>query len=71
MVLVDTSVWIDVLRDESGRRGETLELATGDAEIMLSRFTQMELPQGAAHESDRDFETIAELGSLRQLRLEW
>ena len=48
MLIVDTSVWIDVLRDAS-RRGR-LEGALAGEDPCLTRFTQMELPMGAARE---------------------
>ena len=48
MLIVDTSVWIDVLRDAS-KRGR-LEGALGSVEPCLTRFTQMELLMGAARE---------------------
>ena len=44
MLIVDTSVWIDVLRDVS-KRGR-LEGALGGDDPCLTRFTQMELLMG-------------------------
>ncbi len=52
MILVDTSVWIEIFRDGSGRkRQEFLALLDGD-DAVLSRFTQMELLQGCRDESE-------------------
>ena len=48
MLIVDTSIWIEVLRDAS-RRGR-LEGALAGDEPRLTRFTQMELLMGAARE---------------------
>ena len=48
MLIIDTSVWIDVLRDAS-RRGR-LEGALAGDDPCLTRFTQMELLMGAAPE---------------------
>ena len=52
MILVDTSVWISVLRDASRR--PLLEAALGGAAPALSRFTQLELLAGCRDESDWD-----------------
>ncbi len=52
MAVVDTSVWIDVFADKSGRkRGRLLEVV-GEDEIRLTRFHQLELLQGARDERD-------------------
>ena len=52
MILVDTSVWIDVLRDRRGRRRKVLDATLeGDAPV-LSRFHQLELLQGALDEHE-------------------
>ena len=47
MILVDTSVWIDVLRDRKGEVVETFRKIIGDDLYVLTRFTQLELLQGA------------------------
>jgi predicted nucleic acid-binding protein len=52
MILVDTSVWIDVLRDRSGRPKEALETALDGDEAVLTRFHQLELLQGARDERE-------------------
>lgn len=46
MFLIDTSVWIDVLRDRTGTVRQSLEAIINNESIFLSRFTQMELLQG-------------------------
>jgi predicted nucleic acid-binding protein len=50
MILVDTSVWIEVLRDASKR--SVLERALAGSDVALSRFTQMELLQGCRDEGE-------------------
>ena len=51
-VLVDTSVWIDLFRDRTGRRKATLRRALRGREVVLSRFHQLELLQGAKDEEE-------------------
>ncbi len=50
MILVDTSVWIDVLKDRSGSIVRAFKARTGDEVIVFSRFIQLELLQGAKDE---------------------
>jgi predicted nucleic acid-binding protein len=52
VVIVDTSVWIDVLRDRTGRERDAMTSAVGEEEIVLTRFTQVELLQGARDERE-------------------
>lgn len=52
MVLVDTSVWVDVFRDGSGQEGVVLRSVVGDDEVVLTRFNQLELLQGARDERE-------------------
>ncbi len=52
MVLVDTSVWIDVLRDSRGAKREALARAVGGDDVVLSRFIQLELLQGCRDERE-------------------
>ncbi len=47
MILVDTSVWIDVLRDRQGDVVESFRKKTYGEILVLSRFSQLELLQGA------------------------
>ena len=55
MILVDTSVWIDILRDKTGNVVRAFKARIGDGIIVFSRFVQLELLQGAndKHEWDR------------------
>ena len=52
MILVDTSVWIDVLRDRTGREATALDAALDGDEAVLTRFHQLELLQGARDERE-------------------
>jgi predicted nucleic acid-binding protein len=52
MILVDTSVWIDVLRDKSGNVVRAFKSRIGGDVIVFSRFVQLELLQGAKDEHE-------------------
>ncbi len=52
MILVDTSVWIDVFRDASGLASHTFKECIGSDTYVLSRFNQLELLQGAKNEKE-------------------
>ena len=52
MVLVDTSVWVDLFRDPTGYLRDALEQVTADEEVVLTRFSQIELLQGARDEQE-------------------
>lgn len=52
MILVDTSVWIDLFRDTTGRRRKTLLATLAGEDIALTRFHQLELLQGARDKSE-------------------
>jgi predicted nucleic acid-binding protein len=47
MILVDTSVWISILRDKAGGVVTAFRKKVGSDVIVLSRFNQLELLQGA------------------------
>jgi len=47
MILVDTSVWVHVLRDKSGRTVQAFHKKTASEIIVFSHFIQLELLQGA------------------------
>lgn len=57
-VLIDTSVWVNVLRDATGSVARRVATVVGDDEVALTRFTQMELLQGAA--DDREWSTLSD-----------
>jgi predicted nucleic acid-binding protein len=52
MILVDTSVWVAVLRDKTGKIVQTFHERIGTAIYVFSRFTQLELLQGAKDERE-------------------
>ncbi len=52
MILIDTSVWVEVLRDKTGRMVKEFRERVGDEIIAFSRFTQFELLQGAKNEQE-------------------
>ena len=52
MILVDTSVWVEVLRDKTGRMVQALRERIGADIGVFSRFTQLELLQGAKDEGE-------------------
>lgn len=52
MILVDTSVWIEILRDRSGDIVKAFQTRVGENICVLSRFTQLELLQGAKNETE-------------------
>ena len=52
MVLVDTSVWVDLFRDPDDQVRDALKRVTGDDDTVLTRFNQLELLQGARDEHE-------------------
>src|ERR1700760_228685 len=52
MILVDTSVWVDVFRDRSSRAKDVLEGELDGDDAVLTRFHQLELLQGAPDERE-------------------
>lgn len=52
MLLIDTSVWITVFRDRSGQVRQQLEKVIAHREVLLTRFTQLELLQGCLNEQE-------------------
>jgi len=52
MNLVDTSVWIELLRDRTGKAKKAFQGISGDVPYVLCRFTQLELLQGAKDERE-------------------
>ena len=47
MILVDTSVWVEVLKDKDGGIVQDFRDWVGGEVYALTRFTQLELLQGA------------------------
>jgi predicted nucleic acid-binding protein len=52
MILVDTSVWIDIFRDKTGRIAHMFRDRIGNEHYVLSRFNQLELLQGAKNQRE-------------------
>jgi hypothetical protein len=52
MILVDTSVWVEVLKDKSGEVVQAFKARVSDDICALTRFTQLELLQGAKNEAE-------------------
>lgn len=52
MILVDTSVWVELFRDRSGRVRAALDEVLDGDEAVLTRFHQLELLQGARDERE-------------------
>ncbi len=50
MILVDTSVWIEVLKDKTGNKVSAFLERTENDIVVFSRFIQLELLQGAKDE---------------------
>jgi predicted nucleic acid-binding protein len=50
MILVDTSVWVYLLRDKSGKTVQTFRKKTASKIIVFSHFVQIELLQGSKDE---------------------
>ena len=50
MIIVETSVWISVLKDKTGKIVKAFRKKTGADIILFSRFVQIELLQGAKNE---------------------
>ena len=52
MVLVDTSVWVDLFRDSTGQVRDALMHVARDDDLALTRFNQLELLLGARDENE-------------------
>lgn len=52
MLLIDTSVWISVFRDRTRLVRQKLETLINAREVLLTRFTQLELLQGTLNEKE-------------------
>ena len=46
-ILIDTSVWMDVFRDTSGGAARRVRSLVAGDDVVLTRFNQLELLQGA------------------------
>ena len=52
MILIDTSVWIEIFRDKTGNVVKAFQKAIGAENYAISRFQQLELLQVAADEKE-------------------
>ncbi len=52
MIIVDTSVWIHVLKDKTKKTASLFRSITSGHIIVLNRFVQLELLQGAKNERE-------------------
>ena len=52
MILVDTSVWIEIFRDKTGHFVKAFQKIIGSKSYVLSRFNQLELLQGARDQQE-------------------
>ena len=52
MILVDTSVWIEIFMDKTGHTEKAFRERIGPENYVLSRFNQLELLQGARSQKE-------------------
>ncbi len=52
MILVDTSVWIEIFRDKTGNIVKAFQKVIGAETYVISRFNQLELLQGARDQKE-------------------
>jgi predicted nucleic acid-binding protein len=52
MILIDTSVWIEIFRDKDGNIVNSLRKTIGAENYVISRFNQLELLQGARDQKE-------------------
>jgi predicted nucleic acid-binding protein len=58
MILVDTSVWIEIFKDKTGHTEKAFRERIGSENYVLSRFNQLELLQGVR--SQKEWELLEE-----------
>ena len=58
MILIDTSVWIEIFRDKTGNIVKALQKTIDAKNYVLSRFNQLELLQGARDQ--KEWELLAD-----------
>jgi predicted nucleic acid-binding protein len=52
MILIDTSIWINIFRDKTQRYSQHFYEFIGEQDIVLTRFQQLELLQGCRDERE-------------------
>jgi predicted nucleic acid-binding protein len=65
MMLIDTTVLVDVLRDKSGANAERLLAVLSTEEVAFTRFTELEVLMGAKDEAE--WNTIRQYLAARSL----
>lgn len=65
MILIDSSVWIEVWEDRSGTHARVLEQVLDGVPPVFSRFTELELLQGCRDE--REWSLLAEFFASQEL----
>ena len=52
MILIDTSVWIQVFKDKQGTEAQRIQIWLDEREVVLTRFNQLELLQGCGDDKE-------------------
>lgn len=52
MILIDTSIWIQVFRDKEGSESRHIQQWLDNRQVVLTRFNQLELLQGCRDENE-------------------
>ena len=52
MILIDTSIWIQIFRDKQGLEAKRIQTWINGRQIILTRFVQLELLQGCRDEKE-------------------
>ncbi len=52
MILIDTSIWINIFSDKEGTYAQGLQKQIADRDIVLTQFQQLELLQGCRDEKE-------------------
>lgn len=52
MILVDTSVWVEIFKDKTGNIVKAFQKTIGSDNYVMSRFNQLELLQGARDQNE-------------------
>lgn len=52
MILIDTSIWIQVFKDKQGNEAKRIQTWLDGREVVLTRFNQLELLQGCRDDQE-------------------
>jgi predicted nucleic acid-binding protein len=58
MILIDTSVWIQIFKDKKGIEAKRIQQWLDEREVVLTRFNQLELLQGCRDNKEWLFSPI-------------